>query len=304
MPSILQNSNLIRFLETLPLSASAPPIAVFDCDGTVVKGDVGEAMLYYQIEHFLFRQSPAEIWTDHPERTRLGGYFEALARVPAGDVQTQPAFAPFADMILDWYFGQIDGGKVAKACADIVRLLAGFTPRETRTMASQSFLRELESPPGERTLGRRSLPRGARYIKESVELLQELQRRGFSIWALSGSNKWSVEPVFARLSVPPEHVIGLEVHTVAGTLTSTEIHPVPVRKGKVDAMRLAIPYPPVLTASDSRNDIPMLLMSTGMKVRINSRGRSKEDFFNDVGSPPDASWINIEEPTVLLDGKV
>ena len=38
---------------------NGPPLAVFDCDGTVIQGDIGEAMLYHQLEHFLFRVSPA-----------------------------------------------------------------------------------------------------------------------------------------------------------------------------------------------------------------------------------------------------
>jgi phosphoserine phosphatase len=55
---------------------------------------------------------------------------------------------------------------------------------------------------------------------------------------------------------------------------------------------------PVLVASDSRNDIPLFRASTDLKVRLNSRGRSTAEFFEAYGSPADASWINIETPTI------
>jgi len=45
------------------------PLAVFDCDGTVIQGEHREAMFYRQIEHFHFRRSPASVWPDHPRRT-------------------------------------------------------------------------------------------------------------------------------------------------------------------------------------------------------------------------------------------
>jgi phosphoserine phosphatase len=84
-----------------------------------------------------------------------------------------------------------------------------------------------------------------------------------------------------------------------GRLTAKEVQPIPVRQGKVGTLQRIIGAEPVLTASDSRNDIPMLLTSTMVKVRINSRGRSMEEFFQSVGAPPDDMWVNIEQPTVL-----
>src|SRR5512140_1720886 len=129
--SILSNEAVVRFLER-HAGREAGAVAVFDCDGTLIKGDVGEAMLYYQIEHFLFRHSPAAVWPDHPRRQQLDGLYRTLEEAPPGGRARHEAFGPFADIILDWYFGQIEAGAVAKACADIVRLFAGFTLAEVQ----------------------------------------------------------------------------------------------------------------------------------------------------------------------------
>jgi len=275
------------------------PIAAFDCDGTVIGGDIGEAMLYHQIEEFWFTTPPADIWTDHPGRAELDRRYRLLAGLPDDARRQHPEFARFADTILDWYFGQINDGKVIKACADIVRLFSGFRETEVREFARRTFETERATPKGRRSLGRRQVPVGVRFLREAVDLLNEAMARGLEVWAISGSSRWSVEPVFAALGIPSNRVIGIELETAGGVVTSTEILPIPIRQGKVEALRARKLPRPVLVASDSRNDIPLFKTSTDLKVRINSRGRSTAEFFEAYGSPSDESWINVDQPTLV-----
>ncbi len=274
------------------------PIAAFDCDGTVISGDIGEAMLYHQIERFWFKVSPADVWPDHPGRTDLDRRFRLLAGLPDDERRQHPECARFADTILDWYFGQINDGMVIKSCADIVRLFAGFQETEVRQFARLTFETERAAPRGRRLLGKRHVPGGVRFLMEAVDLLHEAKGRGMEVWAISGSSRWSVEPVFEALGISSDRVIGIEMETAAGTVTPAEILPIPIREGKVDAMKARKMPMPVLVASDSRNDIPLFRASTDLKVRLNSRGRSTAEFFEAYGSPADASWINIETPTI------
>lgn len=303
LKSILSDERIRTFLRETE-SKPDHPVAVFDCDGTMVKGDVGEAMLYHQLEQFHFRMSPGELWTDYPGRARLHELYTTLRAVPAGERQRHPAFAEFADAILGWYFGQIEEGKVAKACTDIVRLFVGYTVEEVRQIARASFADELQAPMGERLLGKRTLPRGIRYIRETLELLRVLRADRFEIWVVSGSSKWSVEPVFEPLGIPRQNIIGIELLDNGGKLTRNEVLPVPIRKDKVAAFQKRTDRVPVLVASDSRNDIPLLLYSSMMKVRINSRGRSTDEFFADIGGGPDATWVNVENPTIIENGEL
>ena len=117
---------------------SGAPLAVFDCDGTVIQGDTGEAMLYHQLEHFLFRVSPAAVWTDHPRRDELQGLYEHLALQGADKARLDQRFESFAEQVLAWYFDQLAEGRTAKACADIVRLCAGFSSTELRQIAAET----------------------------------------------------------------------------------------------------------------------------------------------------------------------
>jgi phosphoserine phosphatase len=280
-------------------NGSPAPLAVFDCDGTVIQGDIGESMFYRQIEHFAFRISPAEVWQDHPRRSELAKAYSALAATPAPLRRTHPAFDPFAAFLLTWYFDQLAAGKVAKACADIVQLFAGFTLDEVRAFAEATFIDELQSPIAQCRLGGRPLPRGVRFLQESVDLIRTLQQHGFDILAISGSNKWSVEPVFARLGVPADRVAGIDLHADNGRLSPRTRQPIPIHGGKVDVLREMDHRPAVLVASDSRNDIPLLLASTDVRVYVNSHNRKTDDFFTLGKITRDETWVVFEDPTII-----
>lgn len=298
--TILDDPAVAAFLEAHGApGAGPPPLAVFDCDGTVIRGDMGEAMFYRQIEHFHFRRSPASVWTDHPRRAELGRLFEELSPLDASVRNGLEAYSAFAEMLLGRYFDQIASGAVEKACADIVRLFAGYTPGEVRRLADETWEAEFGARPGTFRLGGRDLPRGARFIAESVDLIRALAERGFDIWAVSGSNKWSVEPVFRSFGVPADRVIGIDLEVENGVLTGRTDGPVPIRAGKIDALRHRTKTVPLLAASDSKNDIPLLLYSAGLKVRINSRKRSTEEFFRSAGAAPDATWVLVESPHIM-----
>lgn len=292
-------------LALLDSVASSPdrPVAVFDCDGTVIKGDIGESMFHRQIEEFMFRLSPADVWDDHPDRGALDAAFREAGAIPREERAGNPAFDRFASLLLSWYYGQLDEGKVHKACADIVRLFAGFTEGDVRAFADICYAAETEAPLGNRPLGGRTIHSGVRFLAEALDLIGVLQKHRFDIWAVSGSSKWSVEPVFQALGVPRDNVIGIALEASNGVLSPRARTPIPIREEKVHALRSVEARIPVVAASDSRNDIPLLRYSAGVKVWINSRKRSREEFFAAVGTPPDGQWIIIEEPTILPRGR-
>jgi phosphoserine phosphatase len=298
--SILDDPSVAAFLAAHTNHVTGPrPLAVFDCDGTLIQGDIGESMFYRQIRHFHFRRSPAAVWWDHPRHGEIGRLYDLLAPLSAGARLEHPASAAFAEILLAWYFDQIASGAVTKACADIVRLFAGYTPAEVRTLARETWEEEFSSPFGTFRLGGRDLPRGARFIRESVDLIGALQERNFEIWAVSGSNKWSVEPVFAHFDVPAERVIGIELGVDEGILTGETAGAIPIREGKIDALRARTQVVPLLAASDSKNDIPLLRYASGLRVRINSKQRDTAEFFRSGRITPDSTWVLVESPHVM-----
>jgi phosphoserine phosphatase len=281
-------------------AGDAPPLAVFDCDGTVIRGDIGESMLYYQLEEFLFKTSPADVWPGHPRRDELDRLYHAASRVGAAERARHPGYRRFTDAVLGWYFDQLATGDIAAitaGCADIVRLWAGFTRAEVREHARANLARELELPFGKRPLGSHTVTRGARFLRESRRLLDDLLHAGFQVWAVSGSSTWSVEPVFEALGVPPERVLGIGLSSSAGILTAEVPEPVSVHEGKVRTLGGAGLPAPVLTASDSPLDLPLLRCSGDLMVFVNTRYPSPDQFFTELKIERDNRWMIINHPT-------
>lgn len=280
----------------VPRTSDTPPVAVFDCDGTIIQGDIGEAMFYFQLEHFLLRVSPATLWPDFPKRDELTNLYESILALPRGKRTRDRRFPSFAEMMIDWYFDQLAEGDTEKACSDIVRLWAGFSLHETRRVAEGVLAEELASPITTRTIGRKTLPKGIRYIQESVEILQYLRGRGFDVWMISGSNQWSVEAVSQQLNVPADHVLSIDLQEMNGEYIPKVKHPAPVLAGKVLALQQRTATRPLVVVSDSTYDIPLFNYSAGLRILVQS---ADDDVFAAGNIRKDNSWIVIDRPTLL-----
>jgi phosphoserine phosphatase len=129
------------------------------------------------------------------------------------------------------------------------------------------------------------------------EVITFLQEQKVDIWAVSGSSTFSVEPVFRRLGVGPDRIIGIDLLADGDVLGSTARTPLPINAGKVDALRARCPHRPFLVASDSPLDMPLLEYSSGLRLLVNTRSKPSTDFFAETGARRDDSWIVLEYPS-------
>lgn len=293
LPSALE-AFLKRFEGVSPL---VKPVAVFDCDGTLIKGDIGEAMFYYQLERFLFRVNPANIWLDHPRREELDNLYTQLMALPLERRTQDRRFVSLAEMMVEWYFDLLREGKTEQACSDIVRLCTKFSEKEVEQIARATVQEELDSPVTTRKFGKYSVPKGIRYIRESVTLLKRLQQAGFDVWAVSGSNMWSAQAVFERVGIGKERVIGVGLQLSSNTFSAKTESPVPVLEGKVEALQQRASSVPVIVVSDSLYDVPLFKFASELRVLINSRMENSYTFFKNGKIEQDDSWVVIEHPT-------
>jgi len=273
------------------------PLAVVDCDGTIIKGDIGEAMFYFQIERFLFRESPGTLWPDYPDRKELDRLFNSLVQNPPFIGSQDGRQIAFANHLLDWYFAQLKAGQTMKACADIVRLWSGFREAEVVEVARDTVKAELAPGPEERLLGKHLLPRGVGYIKETREMLERIRAVGFNTWVVSGSNVWSVREICRHLPVAPTQIAGISLGRKGDLISSQVLHPVPVNEGKVDLLKAKGFPQPMIVVSNSILDLPLYKHCRGLKVLVQSDHHA-DGFFDRAGIQPDDSWVVITQPTV------
>jgi phosphoserine phosphatase len=91
--------------------------------------------------------------------------------------------------------------------------------------------------------------------------LQHLTARGWEVYVVSASNRWSVEIGAASLGVPSERVIGLSVVVEDGRLTDRVVEPVPTLEGKPTLLRKAAGRDADVAFGNSVLDLPLLLAS-------------------------------------------
>jgi phosphoserine phosphatase len=285
------------FLSTLDPSEHAR-VAVFDCDGTVIRGDIGEAMFYFQLERFLFRESPAVTLPDHPDREEIDHLYHSLVRFPPYIGSQDGRQIALTNLLVTRYFDQLAEGKTEKACSDIVRLFSGFHLAELHEIAADTLRYELSSPLEERLLGKYILPKGIRYIAEAKELLRMFRGYGFEVKVVSGSSQWSVEAVCAgdELRISRADIMGIDLQRDGLIVSAHPIGPIPVKEGKVAALRAKGLPPPAIVVSDSFYDMPLFEYSSGLKVLIQT-GESAQEIFRNAGIGADDSWVIIERPT-------
>ncbi|MGA9116197.1 MAG: haloacid dehalogenase-like hydrolase [Bacteroidota bacterium] len=290
------------FLDSLlpPGSAHASAAAV-DCDGTVIRGDIGEAMLYDQLERGLFRTSPARIWSDHPQRDLLEHLHAQASRGADGAPHHARAREDLGKILLGTYTGLLAEGRTTRACADIVRLWAGYSEEDVRALAQDALRRAEAAPPGNTLFAGRAVARGVRFIQPVVDLVRAMLRRGYRVLAVSGSSQWSVEAVFARIGLPARDVAGIDLESSGGILSGLPRAPVPVGEGKVEVFRSRMGEDPLVVISDSIFDLPLFGRARRAKVLVSGDTAEAEAFFRSAGVIPDDTWHVCISPPELRE---
>jgi len=211
----------------------APPLAVLDCDNTLIDGDVSYAFLA-----FLVREEPDPV----SRETRLGDLYGTFLE--------------------GW-----EGGREAEACGWLAGLLAGLSPAEAREAAEHSLDQTLQAPrclrrlPARNGRGEAILESGIRFRPPMRSLLRLLEQQGWEVWLVSASAQPLVEAAAVHHGIPPGRVLGVRTEVRGDRLTREVQGPVPWRQGKVDAIRAAIGRRPDLAVGDAWTDFEMLTMA-------------------------------------------
>ena len=156
----------------------------------------------------------------------------------------------------------------------VVESMAGLAVREVE----QATVRVLnQSTPFIKTGNAHvTVPKPHPGMKKLVSLLQKLR---YSVYVISASNQTSVRIAAEEFfGIPPEYSFGIEPKTVNGVLSATLVRPFPIAAGKVDVYRKSIStLPPLITATDSVIDAPMLGLTDPMGLSL-WVGKSRSEF--------------------------
>ncbi len=139
----------------------------------------------------------------------------------------------------------------AEAFAYAGRLMAGLSEAEVRDVSARVF----------------KVAFAPQVFPETRWLLDTLLGRGWDVYIVSASNRWSIEVAAALLGLPAQRVVALDLETERGVLTDRVCLPVPTLEGKPRLLRARAGRDPDLAFGNSILDIPLLL-SAGLPVAV------------------------------------
>lgn len=227
-------------LDDLAAAPAERRVAVLDWDNTVIKNDVGDAMMFWMLRHDKVLQ-PVD-WSATSGMLTAGGVAaltgacEGLANAGQPLPTSSLKGVKCADEIVGIYTGGItSGGEPAFAgwnhrtmepsYAWTVQLLAGYTPDELRMFAAAAIDEGLAADEGaEQTVGSTAgLAAYLRVYEPMQDLITTLQANGIDVWILSASSQLVVETFAARVGVAAERVVGVRSTIDGAGRTTTDL---------------------------------------------------------------------------------
>ncbi len=131
-------------------------------------------------------------------------------------------------------------------CGDMVTCYAGLAVDTMREAAAAFFRERIES----------------HIFPEMHQLINDLQRNGVEIWAVSSTNDWVIEEGVLRFNIPRERVLASRIGAENGLLNDQLID-VPTDEGKVAALHRAGVTAPDVVFGNSVHDAAMLATARG-----------------------------------------
>ena len=129
-------------------------------------------------------------------------------------------------------------------CGEMVSMHAGLPESRVRELASEYFNGGFVT----------------NIFPEMRELVQELQRGGSDVWAVSSSNEWVIQAAMPHFGIRSDHVLAAAVEVEDGTVTDRLIR-VPSGAGKAEAILEVVGRSPDAAFGNSQWDADMLKMA-------------------------------------------
>jgi phosphoserine phosphatase len=207
------------------------PVAVFDWDNTVIKNDIGDAVMFWMLQNSLVYQPPNKDWSltspfllpaavsalkaacdaaaDPLQPLALGAYpacADEIAKIYTTGTTTDGVMSPLA-------FGGYNPSWMEPTYAWAVQLQKGHTPAQIAVFTEAAITAALAAPIGaKQTIG--TVAGFNAYIRvyaQIKDLVGVLQDNGYDVWVLSASSQYIVEPFAAKVGVDASRVIGVRM---------------------------------------------------------------------------------------------
>lgn len=255
-------------LITKRVLAGPPGLAAFDFDNTLIRNDLGEAVMYYIMFQALLRADLPEFWEEirHPSIAAADlENLQALWRgveAQGGDEDVD-GYLEFVDGLAPLYARVYEHSGMAAAYR-WSRVLFAFQPeKELRSIAKYVFAYEQNQALGETTLpSGLVVPRGIRVYREIENLISLMLAGGWDVRIVTASPQVLIQAVIDRWGISEERVHGMRLAQSddpgVDLLLPRIVEPMPVQAGKVEMLTSEADRPLDFMIGDSIGDFELL----------------------------------------------
>jgi phosphoserine phosphatase len=288
-------------LLTQRVLAGPPGLAAFDFDNTLIRNDLGEAVMYYIIFQALLRADLDPFWEEIRHPAIPDALLEQLRAVwrgieAQGDSDNVEDYMAFVDRLTPLYGMVYEQAGMAEAYRWSRVLFAFQTAQELRSITKYVFAYEQNQPLGESRLpSGLVIPRGIRVHGEVEQLIRAMLARGWDVRIVTASPEIIIQTVIERWGIDPGQVHGMRLERDDQDLLLPRIRePMPVQAGKVDMIRSESDRPLDFMMGDSIGDLELLQHArTGILI---DRGNA------DLRAAAEASGILVQPPFAVSAG--
>jgi phosphoserine phosphatase len=148
-----------------------------------------------------------------------------------------------------------DGNNVGKPYVENrVHFLEGMTTEEVAEVGYQCYLESYQG----------------KFYPEMKALIQNLKSYGFEVWILTASPEYLYQKfISVELGLPVINIVGAKSVIVDDRLTNEIVKPIPQDDGKANSIPTFIKARPLIVGGNSRGDMDMINLSTGLKIVVN-----------------------------------
>ena len=246
----MHNSNLLYDLWSKTSDYSHPhgQVFVFDCDKTLITGDIGDASLRSAIQHrwtishdaWWRHFDVAEIATPHQRASWRKAYESSTQN---SDMMGTKQTDSLSDELWTAYecLCAID---VHSAYVYAARFAYQRTSDEIAQLTRHAFSKDTTT-----------------HLRPFIfAFIDTLQKLGGQVWVVSSSQIDVIRVIGDYYNVPAPHIVGIDFMRDPSTLRLSEnlIQPIPIDTGKVDAFFTYQLNQPALMVGDSFYDLPLM----------------------------------------------
>jgi len=236
---------------------STPRVA-FDCDQTLIEGDIGEAALATLA---LRAELPTEQSWWAPLETAIGAQARDELRLQYLEARDAQRVPPALCRALLAAYESLCKRDVRQGYLFAAGVWQGRALEEQARLAEDLVGQALSAPlsPCDQTETLSS--RGVRVRPLMRALVKALEAEGVEVWVVSSSERSLVAALATRLGLSSSQVLGLDFELIEGRVTGQPIEPIVIERGKCERFMSVHAEPPIGMFGDSQYDLPLMELS-------------------------------------------